>query len=135
MNGRVQTFATILDKDTRDNRFRPTGGLHDTFWVETTGGMLKGENQYTKYMLALRRYMPVTKNRKTTFAVQSVAGQTTIGDGFVPIYDMFSVGGSSTVRGYEEREFLGTKVFYTNFELRQILQNFDVVGFYDIGSA
>jgi outer membrane protein insertion porin family len=136
MNGRVQTFATILDKDTRDNRFRPTGGLHDTFWVETTGGLLKGENQYTKYMLALRRYMPVTKNRKTTFAVQSVAGQTTIGDGFVPIYDMFSVGGSSTVRGYEEREFLGTKVFYTNFELRQnFAKNFDVVGFYDIGSA
>lgn len=136
LNGRIQTFATILDKDTRDNRFRPTGGLHDTFWVETTGGLLKGENQYTKYMLALRRYIPVSQNRKTVFAVQSVAGQTTIGDGFVPIYDMFSVGGSSTVRGYEEREFLGTKVFYTNFELRQnFAKNFDVVGFYDVGSV
>lgn len=136
LNGRIQTFATILDKDTRDNRFRPTGGLHDTFWVETTGGMLKGANQYTKYMLALRRYIPVSKNRKTVFAVQSVVGQTTIGDGFVPVYDMFTVGGSSTVRGYEEREFLGTKVFYTNFELRQnFAKNFDVVGFYDIGSA
>lgn len=135
-NGRVQTLAGILDKDTRDNRFRPTSGMHDTFWVETTGGMLKGENQYTKYMLALRRYFSVSKNRKTVAAVQSVGGQTTIGDGFVPIYDMFSVGGSSTVRGYEEREFLGTKVFYTNFELRQnIAKNFDVVGFYDIGSA
>lgn len=136
MNGRVQTFASILDKDTRDNRFRPTTGLHDTFWVETTGGFLKGENQYTKYMLALRRYMPVSKNRKTTFAVQAVAGQTTIGEGFVPIYDMFSVGGSSTVRGYEEREFLGTKVFYANFELRQnFAKNFDLVGFFDVGSA
>lgn len=136
LNGRVQTFATILDKDTRDNRFRPTNGLHDTFWVETTGGMLKGENQYTKYMLAMRRYFAISKNRKTVAAIQSVGGQTTIGDGFVPIYDMFSVGGSSTVRGYEEREFLGTKVFYTNFELRQnFAKNFDVVGFYDIGSA
>ncbi len=135
-NDRVQTFATILDKDTRDNRFRPTGGLHDTFWVETTGGMLKGDNQYTKYMLALRRYIPVSKNRKTVFALQSIAGQTTIGDGFVPIYDMYSIGGSSTVRGYEEREFLGTKVFYTNFELRQnFSKNFDVVAFYDLGSA
>lgn len=136
MNGRVQTVAAILDKDTRDNRFRPTTGQHDTFWVETTGGILKGENQYTKYMLAMRRYFAISKNRKTVAAVQSVGGQTTIGEGFVPIYDMFSVGGSSTVRGYEEREFLGTRVFYTNFELRQnIAKSFDVVGFYDIGSA
>ncbi|HNX75028.1 MAG TPA: BamA/TamA family outer membrane protein [Candidatus Rifleibacterium sp.] len=135
-NDRVQTLAVILDKDTRDNRFRPTGGLHDTFWVETTGGMLKGDNQYTKYMLALRRYIPVSRNRKTVFALQTIAGQTTIGDGYVPIYDMYSIGGSSTVRGYEEREFLGTKVFYSNFELRQnFSKNFDVVGFYDIGSA
>jgi outer membrane protein assembly factor BamA len=47
-------------------------------------------------------------------AIQSVAGQTTIGKGFVPVYDMFSIGGSDTVRGYEEREFLGTKLFYAN---------------------
>ncbi len=136
LNGRVQTLAGILDKDTRDNRFRPTSGVHDTAWIETTGGIMKGENQYTKYMLALRRYFAVSNNKKTVAAIQSVAGQTTIGDGFVPIYDMFSIGGSSTVRGYEEREFLGTKVFYTNFELRQnIAKNFDVVGFYDVGSA
>ncbi|PKL50431.1 MAG: hypothetical protein CVV42_02755 [Candidatus Riflebacteria bacterium HGW-Riflebacteria-2] len=136
LNGRIQTLAAILAKDTRDNRFRPTAGVHDTFWAETTGGFLKGDNQYTKYMLALRRYMAISKNRKTVFAVQSVAGQTQIGEGFVPVYDMFSVGGSSTIRGYEEREFLGTKVFYTNFELRQnFARNFDLVAFYDIGSA
>ncbi len=136
LNGRIQTLAAILAKDTRDNRFRPTTGVHDTFWAETTGGFLKGENQYTKYMLALRRYLAISKNRKTVFAVQGVVGQTQIGEGFVPVYDMFSVGGSSTIRGYEEREFLGTKVFYTNFELRQnFARNFDLVAFYDIGSA
>ncbi|MDN5278249.1 MAG: outer membrane protein insertion porin family [Clostridiales bacterium] len=135
-NGRLQTFAAILDKDTRDNRFRPTRGLHDSFWVETTGGLLKGPNQYTKYMLALRRYFAISQNRKTVVAIQGVGGQTEIGEGFVPIYDMFSVGGSDTVRGYEEREFLGTKVFYANLELRQnFAKNFDAVLFYDVGSA
>lgn len=136
MNGRVQTLAGILDKDTRDNRFRPTAGVRDSFWVETTGGFLRGDNQYTKYMLALRRYYPISKNRKTVFAIQAVAGQTTIGKGFVPIYDMFSVGGSATIRGYEEREFLGTKIFHSNLEVRQnFAKNFDVVLFYDMGSA
>ena len=135
-NGRLQTLAMIFDRDTRDNRFRPTGGIHDTFWVETTGGALKGENQYTKYMVTLRRYLPLNYSKKLVFAVQGTYGDTSIGEGYIPIYDMFSVGGSSTIRGYEEREFLGTKVAYANFELRQNLaKNFDVVAFYDIGSA
>lgn len=136
VDGRLQTFGIVLDKDTRDNRFRPSGGVHDSFWVETTGGVLRGENQYTKYVLALRRYVPVSKGGRTVFAFQGVGGRTTIGKGFVPIYDMFSVGGSDTVRGYREREFLGTKILYGNFELRQrIAKNFDIVGFYDMGSV
>jgi outer membrane protein insertion porin family len=136
VNGRLQTLAMIIDKDTRDNRFRPTGGIHDTFWVETTGGMLKGANQYTKYMLSMRRYFPLNSNKKTIFAIQGVYADTSIGEGFMPIYDMFSVGGSNSIRGYEEREFLGTKIAYANFEIRQnIAKNFDIVGFYDMGSA
>ena len=136
VNGRLQTLAMILDKDTRDNRFRPTGGVHDTFWVETTGGFLKGANQYTKYMLSLRRYIPLTSSKKTVFAIQGVYADTSIGEGFMPIYDMFSVGGSSSIRGYEEREFLGTRIAYANFEIRHNLaKNFDIVGFYDTGSA
>lgn len=136
VNGRLQTFAMILDKDTRDNRFRPTGGVHDTFWVETTGGFLKGANQYTKYMLSMRRYIPLTSSKKTIFAIQGVYADTSIGEGFMPIYDMFSVGGSNSIRGYEEREFLGTRIAYANFEIRHNLaKNFDIVGFYDTGSA
>ncbi len=135
-NGRVQSLGAIVDRDTRDNRFRPTGGLHDSLSVETTGGPFRGENEYTKYVLALRRYVPVSKNRKLVFAVQGVAGQTATGKGFVPIYDLFSVGGSSTVRGYREREFLGTKMAYMNLEFRRnFAKNFDVVAFYDYGDA
>lgn len=136
VDGRLQTFGGVLDKDTRDNRFRPTTGVHDTLSAETTGGILRGANQYAKYALALRRYIPFGKQRKTVFAFQGVAGRTTIGEGFVPVYDMYSIGGSDTVRGYREREFLGTKVLYGNFELRQnIAKNFDLVGFFDIGDT
>lgn len=136
VNGRLQSLGAILDKDTRDNRFRPTGGMHDTFWVETTGGLLRGANQYTKYVLSLRRYFAISNNKRTVFAIQGVGGRASIGEGFVPVYDMFSVGGSDTVRGYREREFLGTKLLYGNFEVRQnIAKNFDLVGFYDVGSA
>ncbi len=136
INGRLQTLGGVLDKDTRDNRFRPTRGLHDTLSAETTGGILKGANQYTKYALALRRYYPVAGRGRTVFAVQGVAGRTMIGTGFVPVYEMFTVGGSDTVRGYKEREFLGTKILYGNFEVRQrIAKNFDLVGFYDVGDV
>ncbi|MBF0408302.1 MAG: BamA/TamA family outer membrane protein [Candidatus Riflebacteria bacterium] len=136
VNGRLQSIGGLIDKDTRDNRFRPTNGVHDSLSFDTTGGFLKGENQYSKFVLALRRYMPLNKGGRTVVALQAVGGQTSIGEGFVPVYDMFSVGGSSSVRGYREREFLGTKILYGNFEVRQrIAKNFDVVGFYDIGDA
>jgi len=136
INGRLQTLGGVLDKDTRDNRFRPTRGIHDTLSAETTGGILRGANQYTKYALALRRYFPISKGGKTVFAFQGVGGRTAIGKGFVPVYEMFSVGGSDTVRGYREREFLGTKLLYGNFELRQrVAKNFDVVGFFDVGDT
>ncbi|MBF0498515.1 MAG: BamA/TamA family outer membrane protein [Candidatus Riflebacteria bacterium] len=136
VNGRLQSFGGVLDKDTRDNRFRPTTGLHDSLSIETTGGILKGANEYTKFMLALRRYIPISKGGKTVFAVQGVTGRTDIGKGFVPVYDMFSVGGSDSIRGYREREFLGTKLLYGNFEIRQRLaKNFDVVVFYDAGDV
>ncbi|MBI3038785.1 BamA/TamA family outer membrane protein [bacterium] len=136
VNGRLQTLGGVIDKDTRDNRFRPSGGVHDTFSIETTGGILRGANQYAKYVLALRRYIPIGKGGKTVFAVQGVGGRTSIGNGFVPVYDMFSIGGSDTVRGYREREFLGTKLLYVNFELRQrVAKNFDVIGFFDVGDT
>lgn len=136
LNGRVQSIGAILDKDTRDNRFRATRGRRDSISVETTGGFLRGENQYTKYVGALRRYFPFGRERNTVVAVQAVGGQATTGEGFVPIYDLFAVGGSNTVRGYREREFLGTKMAYLNLELRRnITKNFDIVGFFDTGDA
>ncbi|MBF0543772.1 MAG: BamA/TamA family outer membrane protein [Candidatus Riflebacteria bacterium] len=136
VNGRQQTIGGLIDKDTRDNRFRPTKGAHDTLSIDTTGGFLQGANQYTKFVLALRRYIPISKGGKTILALQGVTGQASVGKGVVPLYDMYAVGGSDSVRGYKEREFLGTKLLYGNFELRQRLaKNFDVVGFYDMGDT
>jgi outer membrane protein insertion porin family len=135
-NGRLQTLGAAIDKDTRDNRFWPTRGVHDTFSLETTGGLLRGSNQYTKCVLALRRFAALTRNRKTVLAFQGVGGRTDVGKGSVPVYDMFSVGGGETVRGYREREFLGTRFLYGNFEIRQRVAKFvDVVGFFDVGDA
>lgn len=136
VSGRLQTLGLTLDIDTRDNRFSAKTGRRDTIWLETTGGLLIGPNQYTKLAFAVRRYFPLNVTKKLVFASQIVGGRTTISKGFVPIYDMFFIGGSDTVRGYKEREFLGTKVLYTNLELRQnIAKNFGLVAFYDIGST
>jgi len=136
INGRMQTLGGIIDKDTRNNRFRPSSGVHDTFSVETTGGILSGANNFSKYHLALRRYFPISRNRKTTLALQGVTGYTSLNSGCVPVYELYGVGGTGTIRGYEAREFLGTKTGYGNVEVRQVIaKNFDLVGFFDIGSA
>jgi outer membrane protein insertion porin family len=135
-NGRIQSLGLAVEKDTRDNRYFPTQGVRDTFTMETTGGLLRGENQYTKYTLAFRRFASLSKNKKTVFAFQGVGGTTGIGKGTVPVYELFSVGGGSSVRGYREREFLGSSFFYGNFELRhKLAKSIDLVGFFDVGDA
>ncbi|MFC1743847.1 outer membrane protein assembly factor [Candidatus Riflebacteria bacterium] len=135
-DGRHQTLTLSYDHDSRDNIFRATRGAKDTLTVQHTGGFLKGVDAYTKYTAGARRYFALTGDKKTIVAMQSIWGTTVITKGELPFYNLFSVGGSDTVRGYREREFLGSKMFHTNLELRQTLaKNIDGVLFYDIGDA
>jgi len=42
---------------------------------------------------------------------------------FFEISDLFKLGGTKTVRGYRERQFLGNRIFWSNFEYRYLLSN------------
>jgi Tol biopolymer transport system component len=61
--------------------------------------------------LEARQYIPIT--RRIGFALRAFGGASS---GNFP--DVFYFGGIDTVRGFEFREFVGDRVFYTNLELR-----------------
>ncbi len=63
----------------------------------------------------------------------SVNGKVVLGDG-ITISDLFRFGGTNTLRGYEENQFSGSKIFWSNLEYRFFISYFDFISaFLDYG--
>ncbi len=105
-----------------------------------------GEMNYTKYWLETRYYWPLyrffqnlidreigTEDNPVVFATRIRVG---FSSGEMPWSAQYFIGGSTTLRGYKDDYFSGSKMVLGNFELRIPIQDsFSVVGFYDIGMA
>lgn len=102
---------------------------------------------YFKYWLETKFYFPVEKffrdffetsfggntDRPVIFAARIIVGSSS---GDVPYEQMYTVGGDTTLRGYDDDRYHGEDMLLGNFELRlPVDKNFSLVGFYDIGRA
>lgn len=114
--------------------------------VEQAFEFLGGEYDYTKYWVQARYYTPVkgisdffdTPSFGDEFNPILFAARMRLGfsSGGLPTAGRYSIGGTSTLRGYEKREFEGESVFLANAELRvPMADNFGLVVFYDTGNA
>ena len=103
---------------------------------------------YMKYWLESKFYFPVGNflkgffetnlldgygDKPVIFATRIVAGSST---GDVPYDEMYTVGGDTTLRGYDDDYYRGRNMVLGNFELRIPMQKmFSLVLFYDVGRA
>jgi len=102
---------------------------------------------YFKYWVEAKFYFPVEKlfkdffetsfggktDRPVIFAARIIAGSSS---GDVPYEEMYTVGGDTTLRGYDDDRYQGEDMLLGNFELRIPMEkNFSLVAFYDIGRA
>lgn len=102
---------------------------------------------YFKYWLEAKFYFAVEKlfkdffeaslggnsDRPVIFATRIIAGSSS---GDVPYEQMYTVGGDTTLRGYDDDRYHGEEMILGNFELRVPMdKNFTLVAFYDIGRA
>jgi len=102
---------------------------------------------YFKYWIEAKFYMTMEKlfkdffetsfgqnaDRPVIFAARIIAGSSS---GDVPYEEMYTIGGDTTLRGYDDDRYHGEEVLLGNFELRvPIDKNFSLVAFYDIGRA
>lgn len=130
--GSVRSLTLSCVKDTRDNIFNATSGLRDALSVESSGGVLGGNVNFTKYEIDIRRYRRIKKS-KFVFAQRLQGG---IYKGEKLLTEEFAVGGVDTVRGYDESIYSGTKMIVSNSEIRfPIAGNLTGCFFYDIGNA
>jgi len=102
---------------------------------------------YFKYWLEAKFYFTVDKlfkdffetsfggntDRPVIFASRIIVGSSS---GDVPYEQMYTVGGDTTLRGYDDDRYHGEEMLLGNFELRVPMdKNFSLVAFYDIGRS
>ncbi|HKA25140.1 MAG TPA: BamA/TamA family outer membrane protein [Candidatus Eisenbacteria bacterium] len=115
--------------DRRDDDFDPHKGELYHAVGELAGTLLGGQGQFTKGTVSAARYLPTGKGR-TLAARVSLGGIAPLGEGReftlskVPINDLYTTGGATTVRGYQEQSILGASgtgglmLILTNIEMR-----------------
>lgn len=102
MVGRNLTSSLTLavSRDSRDRRFNARKGSVNTLSMEYAGGVLGGDNYFTKYRARSAWFFPLFSD--SAFSVQGKWGyveKRTGGE--LPVYEKFTLGGMNTVRGFD----------------------------------
>ena len=123
------TWSHVFDN--RDNIYDPMHGKRLSFTGTWAGHGLGGDFDYYKFIIENRLYYKV--GVKHVIAVRLMGG---IATGDMPYNDLFTLGGADTLRGYEDDEFRGNKMYAATVEYRfPIAKKVQGVLFTDMGAA
>lgn len=115
--------------DSRDNIYDPREGKRIGYYVEQSG--LGGDFRFTKVEGNWRYYYKSGKNN--VWALNLGAGYAS---GDMPLSQRFKMGGSDTLRGYEDDQFRGNSMVKATLEYRfPIIKKIEGVLFTDNGYA
>lgn len=123
------TFTHVYDN--RDNYFNASRGRRLSFAVQWGGHGLGGDFDFYKFTTEGRFYKSIGNGH--ILALRLMAGYI---DGDVSYGNLFDLGGSSTLRGYEDDQFKGKKMYAATLEYRfPIAKKVQGVVFTDAGST
>ncbi|NEU71114.1 BamA/TamA family outer membrane protein [Hassallia byssoidea VB512170] len=124
-------------RDRRNNSLQPTRGSFLRFGVDQSVPVGLGSIFLTRFRGSYSQYVPVKLtnfNKGPQTLAFNIQGGTVLGD--LPPYEAFTLGGSNSVRGYEEGA-LGSGRSYVQASLEYRFPVFSVVSgalFFDVGS-
>lgn len=123
------TFTHVFDN--RDNYFNASKGHRLSFAAQWGGHGLGGDYDFYKFTAEGRFYKNLGSSH--ILALRLMAGYI---DGDVSYGNFFSLGGSNTLRGYEDDQFKGKKMYAGTLEYRfPIAKKVQGVLFTDVGST
>ncbi|MGM0410891.1 MAG: BamA/OMP85 family outer membrane protein [Bacillota bacterium] len=127
----INSITLTVDRDTSNHPFNPDEGAIDIFTLESAGGLLGGDSDFQKLSGDFRRYFNGFKEDHA-WALRSKVG---LGFGEIPDSELYYLGGSNTLRGYENT-ISGNDMVLLNAEYRfPIVDKITGVVFNDNGSA
>jgi outer membrane protein assembly factor BamA len=127
-NSRKYRTGLIFCVDLLDRPNNPRRGLHYTTEISyaqkrnyptPSFAPEKQKVSLTEVSLDLNHFLPTLK-RQAFFVGLHFKGLST-DEKVIPISDQFKLGGISSIRGYREEEFFGTRIAWVNLEYRFLL--------------
>lgn len=127
--GLTRSISLARVYDSRDNVYDPHEGKRNSYSIEYAG--FGGDFNFTKYSVDYRYYY--RQGAENVIAVQLGAGYAS---GSMPLSQRFTMGGSETLRGYEDDQFRGNSMLKGTIEYRMpIVKKVQGVLFVDSGYA
>lgn len=142
----TSSISPVASYDTRDDIIDPTSGAFYSLSAKLAGGILLGDDEFTKYEAQGSWYVTPIERITLAFSLRGGIVRSYGKNTKVPIYERFFAGGANSVRGYKEK-YLGPKdsegnpiggeaLIIGNIELRfHVVQKLWSVLFLDAGNV
>lgn len=88
-------------------------GWHCDGTIEWSHADLGSDFDYRRYIVSARRYQKI--HNRSTLLLRGIYGGS---DGTMPAYKQFFLGGIGTLRGYDYKEYMGSRFWMSNVEYR-----------------
>ena len=128
--------SVFVDLDTRNRRGNPSRGAH---WLVSFGAwndLSLEQFDYQRFDLEGAHFIPLAPTRHVLALHGILAFVNNRIDDRVPFYAFPSVGGSDTVRGFQEFRFRDENILVLNAEYRfDVLKFLELAAFVDAGEA
>ena len=129
--GRINSITWQKVYDSRDNIYDPTRGRRISYTAQWAGHGLGGDFDFYKFTAEARMYKKL--GAKNVLAFRARGGFI---QGDAPYSQLFTLGGADSLRGYEDDQFRGKKMYNATLEFRfPIVKKVSGVLFTDIGDA
>jgi outer membrane protein insertion porin family len=114
--------------DTRDDFYSPTEGIYFLNGYSFSQKKINGPEKYLteslqrninlqRFVVDFQFYIELSKKQVTALGIH---GREMRGS-FFEVSDLFKLGGTNTLRGYRENQFLGNRLLWSNLEYRFLL--------------
>jgi outer membrane protein insertion porin family len=128
---RATVAGVNIRYDSRDDLLSPTNGIY--YYTDYQIGRKTSDDQSSTIQRISFDGAYFIQTFKAQVAAISLHGRSLYG-GNIDLSDLYRFGGTNTLRGYRENQFLGSRIAWTNIEYRFILalRSFGF-GFFDTG--
>lgn len=129
--GKTNSFTFTHVFDNRDNYYSASKGRRLSFSAQWGGHGLGGDYDFYKFTTEGRFYKALGNGH--VLALRLMAGYIS---GETSYNQLFTLGGSDSLRGYEDDQFKGEKMYAATLEYRiPVAKKVEAVLFSDVGSA